>query len=267
VAQALARAKLRGQPAGEGGPRTAAPDQHPVAACPEANAHVRQFERAERLRRQAERLERQVRGRTESLARQFDRVLRVLQNWDYVEGWKLTGAGSRLARIYHEADLLIAEALGDGHFDGLDPASMASLASVFTFEQRGAAPAPAPSFPSKSLRQRWLGVERLCAELNLAEQEAGLPVTRAPDPGFMAMAYDWAKGEALDSVLADEEMSGGDFVRNAKQLIDLLRQLGDVAPDPRTASSARDAAELFFRGLVAASSVIGAPSASPSPAA
>jgi ATP-dependent RNA helicase HelY len=266
VAQALARAKLRSQPAVNGGPRKAsAAAEHPVADCPDARAHVRQTERAERLRRQVERLERQVRGRTESLARQFDRVLRVLRTWGYVEGWKLTDAGSRLARFYHEADLLIAEALGEGHFDGLDPASLASLASVFTFEQRGAGPAPAPSFPSKTLRQRWLAIERLCAELNLAEEEAGLPLTRQPDPGFMAMAYDWAKGDDLDSVLADDDMSGGDFVRNAKQLIDLLRQLGDVAPNAGTSGSARDAAEGFFRGLVAASSVIGTPTASPSP--
>jgi ATP-dependent RNA helicase HelY len=193
-------------------------------------------------------------------------VLRVLQSWGYVEGWKLTSAGSRLARVYHEADLLIAEALRDGHFDGLEPAALASLASLFTFEQRGAGPAPAPSFPSDTLRQRWLVVERLSAELNWAEEEAGLPLTRTPDPGFMAMAHDWAKGEDLDSVLADDDMSGGDFVRNAKQLIDLLRQLGDVAPDPATSASARDAAEGFFRGLVAASSLIGTPTASTSPA-
>ncbi len=31
-------------------------------------------------------------------------------------------------------------------------------------------------------------------------------------------------------------MTGGDFVRNVKQTIDLLRQIGDVAPDPDTAS-------------------------------
>ena len=33
-------------------------------------------------------------------------------------------------------------------------------------------------------------------------------------------------------MLLDEELTGGDFVRNVKQLIDLLRQVGDVAPHP-----------------------------------
>jgi ATP-dependent RNA helicase HelY len=54
-------------------------------------------------------------------------------------------------------------------------------------------------------------------------------------------------------VLDDEQMSGGDFVRNIRQLIDLLRQLGDAALDPATRRSARAAAEALHRGVVAAS--------------
>ena len=34
-------------------------------------------------------------------------------------------------------------------------------------------------------------------------------------------------------------MTGGDFVRNVKQCIDLLRQIGDVAPDPETRARGR----------------------------
>ena len=51
-------------------------------------------------------------------------------------------------------------------------------------------------------------------------------------------------------------MSGGDFVRNVKQLIDLLRQLADMAQDPATSAAARSAADRLFRGVVAASSVV-----------
>ena len=262
VAQALTKARLhpdaetsihRRRERGDG---SAA--EHPVAACPDAAAHVRAAERAARLAGDAERLERRIRGRTESLARQFDRVLRVLEAWGYVEGWGLTAAGERLSRVYHESDLLVAEAVETGLFDGLDPAAVAGLASVFTYETRGPGPGPAPWFPSGHVRQRWLEIERLGRELNAAEEEAGLPLTRPPDPGFVALAYAWAAGEPLDEVIADEEMSGGDFVRNIKQLIDLLRQLGDVAPDPDTAKAARGAADNIFRGVVAASSVVNA---------
>ena len=114
-----------------------------------------------------------------------------------------------------------------------------------------------PSFPSGKLRRRWSDLERIARELNLAEDDAGLPLTRPPDPGFADLALSWAAGDDLADILADEEISGGDFVRNVKQLIDLLRQLGDVASQPGTGKAARDAADRLFRGVVAASSVVG----------
>jgi len=237
--------------------RAGAIDLHPVAACPDLRAHLRAAERVDRLLADADRLERSVRGRTESLARQFDRVLRVLEAWGYVNGWALTPAGEVLVRVYHECDLLIAEAIGAGLLDGLDAASVAALVSTFTFQARGAAgTAPPPWFPSRRVRERWVAIEGLAADINRAEQDAALPVTRTPDPGFVAVAHAWAAGEDLAHVIADEEMSGGDFVRNAKQLIDLLRQLGDLVPAAETAAACREAAERVFRGVVAASSVL-----------
>ena len=48
------------------------------------------------------------------------------------------------------------------------------------------------------------------------------------------MAYAWAAGESFAEVVEAEELSGGDFVRNIKQLIDLLRQIAEGAPEPAT---------------------------------
>ena len=65
-------------------------------------------------------------------------------------------------------------------------------------------------------------------------------------------------GEDLADLLADDaDMTGGDFVRHVKQCIDLLRQVGDVAPMPETAATARAAADACFRGVIAASSAVG----------
>ena len=229
----------------------------PAAGCPDLRTHLRAAERAERLEKDVRRLERRVRSRSESLARQFDRVLRVLEAWGYVDGWALTDAGEQLARIYHECDLLVAECLRSELLDDLEPPAVAALASTFTYETRGPGPPPAATFPSAKVRRRWTDLDRIAHELNLAEDDAGLPMTRSPDAGFADLAHSWAAGDDLADVIADEEMSGGDFVRNCKQLIDLLRQLGDVAPEPATAKSARDAADRLFRGVVAASSVVG----------
>ena len=230
---------------------------HPVAACPDLRSHVRAAERGARLDADAVRLERSIRGRTDSLARQFDRVLQLLEERGYVRGWALTPAGERLARLYHECDLLIAEALEDDVFDGLDPPGVAGLASTFTYEARGPAEmAPAPWFPSRRASEAWATIDAIGRDLSVQEQELGLHVTRPPDPGFVAVAHAWAAGQELDHVIAGAEMSGGDFVRNIKQLIDLLRQLGDLAPRPETAAACRAAAERIFRGVVSASSVL-----------
>jgi ATP-dependent RNA helicase HelY len=208
-------------------------------------------------------MRREVRSRTESLARRFDRVLRLLEAWGYLDGWALTPRGEVLARTYHESDLLVAEAMVSGLLDGLDPASLAGLASCFTYEQRGPGPAPPAWFPSRLVRSRWTDLERLADELRADEDAAGLPGTRPPDPGFLALAHAWAAGEALGEVLGDEDVSGGDFVRNVKTLIDLVRQIGDVAPNRETARVARQAAEGLHRGVVSISStleeVVGAP--------
>jgi ATP-dependent RNA helicase HelY len=245
--------RRRGRGDGRRGP--AAP-RHPVASCPDAEAHLRAARRAERVEADLVRLRREIAGHTESLARRFDRVLRLLEEWDYLDGWALTRRGEQLARIYHECDLLVAESLATGLLDDLDPASLAGLVSCFTYEHRSGGPAPEPWFPGGRLRHRFELVEQLAARLNDAERAARLPLTRPPDPGFIALAHAWAAGERLDRVLEDEELSGGDFVRNVKQLLDLLRQLADAAAVPATASAARRAADALFHGVVAASSAI-----------
>jgi ATP-dependent RNA helicase HelY len=106
------------------------------------------------------------------------------------------------------------------------------------------------------VRARWAEIERLAEDLRADEEAAGLPTTRPPDPGFVALAHAWAAGEPLGEVLGDEDLSGGDFVRNVKTLIDLVRQVGDVAPDPDTARAARQAAEALRRGVVSISSTL-----------
>jgi ATP-dependent RNA helicase HelY len=245
-----------GDGAGEQPPFPSPLADHPVHGCPDRDRHLRALGQLDRARRELSDMRREVRTRTESLARRFDRVLRLLEAWGYLEGWALTERGQVLARTYHESDLLVAEAVTSGLLDGLDPASLAGLVSCFTYEQRGPTTPPPPWFPSRLVRTRWGDLERLADELRADEEAAGLPGTRAPDPGFVALAHAWAAGEPLGEVLGDEELSGGDFVRNIKTLIDLVRQVGDIAPDPATARAARQATAALHRGVVSISSTL-----------
>ncbi len=241
--------------------RAAGAPAHPVTDDPRLGERLRAATQAERVAREVDDLRQRVRRRTESLARRFDRVLRVLASWEYLEleAWTLTDAGERLARLFHECDLLVVETLRQGLLDDLDAPTLAALVSVFTYEHRSPEPPPAPWFPSALARRRWEAIVALARDLAAVEDEAGLPVSRTPDPTFAAVAYAWAAGEGFAEVVEAEELSGGDFVRNVKQLIDLLRQVALVAPAPATRAAAAEASERLFRGVVAASSVVGDP--------
>ena len=197
-----------------------------------------------------------IRGRSQSVSHRFDRVLRILETWGYVDGWRLTDGGRRLAGFFHESDLLVVEALRQGHLDGLPPAELAGLASVFSYEHRSPEAPSMPWFPSREVRKRWEAIESLARSCAAAEEEAGVPATRAPDPTFVPFAHAWAAGQSFASVIEDEDLSGGDFVRTMKQLIDLLRQLAILAPQEGTRASAQEAADRLFRGVVAASTAL-----------
>ena len=233
--------------------------KHPVASCPQLSVHLKAATGGERLERDVARLERRVRSRSESLARQFDRVLRVIESWGYVDGWELTDAGHLLARLYSECDLLLAEALRIGLLDGMTEPELAAFVSSFTYERRGpedGALAPV-HWPTSRVAKRSRELERLWRDLSANEDDAGLPETRAPNPGLAAAMHAWAAGKSLTEVLDDDDdLTGGDFVRHVKQVIDLLHQIGDVAPNEQTADRARDAARACFRGVVAASSLL-----------
>ncbi len=259
VAARLGRAKVRESTNPFGKRSTAdrlAASEHPIHRDPDLAERLKAAAACERAEREVADIRNKVKGRSHSIARTFDRVLRMLETWGYVEEWTLTDAGARLARTFHECDLLIVEALGQGLFDGLDAASVAALASVFVYEHRSPEPPPAPWFPSGSVRKRWTSIESLARELRGAEEEAGLSPTRMPDPTFVAIAYAWAAGEGFAEVVGGEDLSGGDFVRNTKQLIDLLRQIAEVAPTETTCRAAAHASELLFRGVIAASSAV-----------
>jgi ATP-dependent RNA helicase HelY len=210
----------------------------------------------ERLERELVELGGRVEGHNHSLARDFDRVLDVLSRRGYVElpvhdPWRLASRGAVLARVFHESDLLVVECLHQGLLDGLDPAGLAGLLSTFVYEHRSPEPPAPPWFPSADGRTRWRRIMATSEDLAADERSTGLAEHRPPEPGFAAAAFAWVAGEDLADVVADEEVTGGDFVRTMKQLIDLARQLALVAPDRTTRQAAREVAERAFRGVVA----------------
>lgn len=256
VGKRLKQAKLR-----RGTPRRTprAGERHPVESDPELRQRLEAARRADRTATEIESLEQRVEHRNSSLGREFDAVLAILGERGYVDvdHWRLTERGTGLSNLFHESDLLVCEAIHDGVFDGLDAASLAGLVSCVVYEHRSPEDPPRPWFPDPDVRRRWERLAELSDRLAAEERRQGLVEHRPPDPGFLAIAYAWVGGEGFADIVGDEDLTGGDFVRTTKQLVDLLGQIGHVAPDPSTRSAARQAVDGARRGVVADASVVG----------
>lgn len=262
VARQLAGADLEGPARSSAGAlqdRLEALDAHPAASDPRLEDRLEAAAEADRTQKRVAKLERRLDRRSTSLVAHFDRVLGLLRSWGFVAAWELTTDGELLARIYAEHDLVVAEALRTGVFDGLEPPELAAVLSVFTFRRRGPDadnPEDPWRWPSSRVRDRVADTQRAAADLALAEHDAGLAAQAPVDPGLVNAVYRWAEGAQLGAVLDSEEISGGDFVRNVKQVVDLAVQIADLAPSDATARAASSAVRACQRGVVAASTFV-----------
>ncbi|KWX10700.1 RNA helicase, partial [Carbonactinospora thermoautotrophica] len=223
--------------------------------------HARWAERYWRLKKETDQLERRIQGRTNTIARTFDRVCAALTQLGYLDeadGGELTVTpqGELLSRLYTELDLLAAECLRAGLWDRLTPAELAACVSVLVYESRQPDDVGPLRLPGGKVRDTLEAMVRLWGRLDTMEKDHHLDFLREPDLGFAWPVYRWACGHRLEAVLTDSDLPAGDFVRWTKQVIDLLDQISDAVPDDapvrKTAHAAVDA---LRRGVVAYSSV------------
>ncbi|HEY0904996.1 MAG TPA: DEAD/DEAH box helicase [Marmoricola sp.] len=227
---------------------------HPCHRCPDREDHARWSERWFKLDRDARTLRRRIEQRTNTIARQFDRVCEVLDALEYLDGDTVTPRGRTLMRIYNEMDLVTAESLRTGLWDALDPSQLAAVLSTLVFETRRAEDAVSPRIPGGPVRDVLREMTSLWADLDALEREHRLDQLRQPDLGFCWAAYRWAEGDELDELLESTDLAAGDFVRWMKQLLDLAGQVGGAAGGPLR-DTAREAVDRLRRGVVAYSSV------------
>jgi ATP-dependent RNA helicase HelY len=228
---------------------------HACHHCPEREDHARWAERYFKLRGEAQKLHRRIEQRTNTIARQFDRVCDVLEELEYLHGDSITPAGERLTRVYTEMDLVAAECLREGLWDELDPAELAAALSALVYESRRPDDAGPPRLPRGPVRDVLARMVDTWGHLDALERDHGLQFLREPDLGFAWAAFQWASGATLDDVLTETDLAAGDFVRWVKQLLDLTDQIADAAGDTPLRRTARLTSGALRRGVVAYSSL------------
>ncbi|MGH3508573.1 MAG: DEAD/DEAH box helicase, partial [Nocardioidaceae bacterium] len=229
---------------------------HPCHECPDREDHARWGERYAKLDRETATLRRRIEQRTNTIARQFDRVCDVLGDLDYLEGDQVTPAGAALSRIYSELDLVAAECLRQGVWEDLEPPALAAALSALVFEARNPDDAEPPRIPGGAVREALSRMVSIWGDLDALEREHRVSFLREPDLGFAWAAYRWAGGASLEDVLDDVDLAPGDFVRWVKQLLDLGEQIADAAGDTPLRRTARDAVRAMRRGVVAYSAEV-----------
>ncbi|MGH3643919.1 MAG: DEAD/DEAH box helicase [Mycobacterium sp.] len=238
---------------------------HPAHHLADRDAQIRIAERFLRIERDNAEIQKKVAAATNSLARTFDRIVLLLTERGFIEpieggDLKVTTDGLLLARIYSESDLLVAECLRSGTWNGLDAAELAAVVSSVLFESRGDTPGASPVVEGATpgMRRALSQTRRSWSEIRADEQRHRLPASREPDPGFVAAVHRWATTGDLSASLAASDASGtgsplsaGDFVRWCRQVLDLLDQVRNAAPTPELRAGAKRAIGAIRRGVVA----------------
>ena len=244
--------------------------RHPAHRMADREAMVRVAERYLRVERDNAQIRAKVSAATNSLARTFDRIVGLLSERGYIEssgadtGPRVTADGRLLARIYSESDLLVAECLRSGVWKGLQPAELAAVLSAMVFESRGSdgpTPVHAIDMPTPAVRRTLAETRRLSDTLRADEQRHRLTSSRQPDEGFVPAIHRWATTGNLAAALEVSDVAGngsplpaGDFVRWCRQVLDLLDQVRNAAPESSLRSTAKRAIDDIRRGVVAVDS-------------
>ncbi|MCB0934240.1 MAG: RNA helicase [Mycobacterium sp.] len=241
--------------------------RHPGHRMADRETQVRVAERFLRIERDNEQTRAKVSAATNSLARTFDRIVGLLTERGYIgaahgqERPQVTDDGRLLARIYSESDLLVAECLRTGVWKGLQAAELAAVLSAMVFETRGGdgpTPLHAVELPTPQVRRALVATRRLSDQLRADENRHRLNPSREPDEGFAPAVYRWATTGNLAAALAASDVAGngvqlpaGDFVRWCRQVLDLLDQVRNAAPEAGLRKTAKRAIDDIRRGVVA----------------
>jgi ATP-dependent RNA helicase HelY len=222
-------------------------DPDGVGGCPDLETHIGWADRAIRATRDADRLVRRLeRSERNDVVDTFENIHSVLDALGYTSGWELSDRGTSLRKLYNELDLLLAESIRRKVFDGLTPEEFAAAASLFTFETRGAED---PAIPRLAFATSIIEVVDGIRESVVAVERAnGADEQRIPDPGLMEIIHGWGLGHDLEEIFDTDDIRAGDFVRSARQLLDLLRQIRDGFDVYRSVAS--EAIACIDRGIV-----------------
>ena len=227
--------------------------QHQCHSCKDLYEHLRWAERKDKLEKSINTLEFNFNISMMSLSKKCDEVLKLLVELGYIDivsdNVALKSQALILKEIHSDQDLLTAESIVKGLLEDLTVEEMPAVLSGFVYQPRRDEYEIPGNLTSK-IRERAKDLSTLANELINLEMKYKLEYVRLPHFGISEQMRKWAQGESLQKVLRNTDLAPGDFVRVAKQVTDLLRQIAKLNIGI-VSDTAREAVHKINRGVVA----------------
>jgi len=199
--------------------------QSPCRTCPylaEHRAHRHEIIASEETLSGGEQ---ELRAARDRYREEFRAYRGVLRDAGFLEDDRPTPLGSLAASLYGESALLVAEALEQGWFEGLEPAELAATLVMVVNEDRGRDRPTRPRFPSDSVERCFRHLRGALHQLAALEREHGLETLRPLSFDYVTAAYFWTMGVPLASIEPPPGADMGDVVKAIKNLYSMLRQI------------------------------------------
>jgi superfamily II RNA helicase len=184
--------------------------------------------------------------------RQFQALVRVLEDAGYVRGRELLARGVALANLRTTNELVASEALASELMLTLSPPLLAAATSMIVAEPvrgrmfwRPMRVDPQLGMLAEELAKTVKGLYKILKRHGLED----LPLNLVAD--YAGLTQAWAEGRVWSELIAESGIDEGQLVRHFRQVIDMLQQFRDVPGVPATFhEKAREAAELIDRDIV-----------------
>jgi len=225
---------------------------HNCHKCPEIQEHLRFGENIERTKKYINSLEAHLENDFVNLSKKCDQVVDLLMKLDFITSdnskLTLTKWGKFLKQIHSEFDLLIIESLRRNLLNNLTPVQLACLLSGFVYNPRRDE-LDIPINIDEIIKNNANQILKLSDEIIETERTFKIINNKSPHFGMANVIKQWCSDVNLKKILQKTEIAPGDFVRNVKQIIDLLRQIKRLNISGIT-NTAEEAILLLDKGVV-----------------
>ncbi len=157
--------------------------------------------------------------------RLLEAKVKILKEWDYIQGETLTTKGS-FAKSVHGYELILAELYQDNILEQLDEFELGILAAAIVFE-------PRKNQHLFSLTKSAKRIKRVCEEIHeqiehKERKNRVFPISKLPYFHLSQCMEAWLRGTSFDKILRVTDTDEGEIVRYFRMSVQILREINEA---------------------------------------